>query len=297
MGVLAIPMSNQEARAQALIQEAGKKMNPTGFLSMFSGPKFDDAAELYSKAANMYKIAKKWDKAGDTYQLAADAYRRCQYGHEAATCCINAAMAYKKTNTQKARECMLGGIRFYTEEGRFSMAAKYQKEVAEMCEADEDISGAMEAYQTAAEYYEGEGAVSSGNQCLLKVAHFAALQEDYDKAIQIFDQVAETSLENKLLKYGVKEYFFKATVCHLATGDGVNAKRALEKYQDMDYTFSSTRECTFLTAAVEAFEQFDIEAFTNAIVEFDSIQKLDNWKTTMLLRVKKAIKDEDPSIC
>jgi len=48
---------------------------------------------------------------------------------------------------------------------------------------------------------------------------------------------------------------------------------------------------------VEAFENYDIEAFTNAIVEFDSIQKLDNWKTTMLLRVKKTIKDEDPSIC
>lgn len=206
-------------------------------------------------------------------------------------------MFLKKTNITKARECLLKGIDFYTEEGRFSMAAKYQKEIAEMCESDEDIASAMEAYETAAEYYEGEGAVSSANQCLLKVAHHAAIQEDYEKAIEIFDKVAAASLENKLLKYGVKEYFLKATICHLATGDAVVARRALEKYQDMDFSFGSTRECTFLTALIEAFENFDIEGFTNAIVEFDSIQPLDNWKTTLLLRVKKTIKDEDPSIC
>merc|ERR1711862_434189 len=141
-----------------------------------------------------------------------------------------------------------------------------------------------DAYQTAAEYYEGESAVSSANQCLLKVAHHAALEEDYDRAVEIYEKVASSSLDNKLLKYGVKEHFLKAAICHLATGDAVVARRALEKYQDMDFSFSSTRECTFLTALVDAF------------VEFDSIQTLDNWKTTILLRVKKTIKDEDPTI-
>lgn len=98
------------------------------------------------------------------------------------------------------------------------MAAKYQKEVAEICEANEDIEGAMKAYETAAEYYEGEGAVSSGNQCLLKVAHYAALNESYEKAIEIYDQVATASLGNNLLKYGAKDHFLKAVICHLATG-------------------------------------------------------------------------------
>merc|ERR1712232_1251193 len=264
-------MANQEKRAEALIAEAHKKMNPTGVLSMFSSPKYDEAADLLAKAANTYKIGKKWDKAGDTYCKAAAAHKRVGYGHEAASCYINASRVYKKTNMQKARECLSKGIEFYTEEGRFSMAAKYQKEVAEMCEEANDISAAMDAYQTAAEYYEGESAVSSANQCLLKVAHHAALEEDYDRAVEIYEKVASSSLDNKLLKYGVKEHFLKAAICHLATGDAVVARRALEKYQDMDFSFSSTRECTFLTALVDAFENFDIEGFTNAIVEFDSI--------------------------
>lgn len=290
-------MSNHEKRAEALIAEAAKKANPSGFLSVFSSPRFDEAAELLTKAANAYKIAKKWDKAGETYSRAAQMHMQAKYAHEAATCYINASHVYKKCNIEKAKECLQKGVNFYTEEGRFSMAAKYQKEIAEMCEEAEDISGAMDAYETAAEYYEGESAVSSSNQCYLKVAHYAALNEDYDRAIEIYERVAASALDNKLLKYGVKEYFLKGTICHLATGDCVAARRALEKYQDMDYSFSSTRECTFLTALVDAFEKYDVEAFTNAIVEFDSIQTLDNWKTTILLRIKKTIKDEDPTIC
>jgi alpha-soluble NSF attachment protein len=37
-------------------------------------------------------------------------------------------------------------------------------------------------------------------------------------------------------------------------------------------------------------ETNDVEAFTNAVVEFDSISKLDAWKTSILLKIKKGIK-------
>lgn len=40
-------------------------------------------------------------------------------------------------------------------------------------------------------------------------------------------------------------------------------------------------------AAVEAY---DAEAFTNAVIEFDSITKLDAWKTSILLKIKNGIK-------
>src|SRR3990167_2546273 len=166
----------------------------------------------------IYFQKKKGDKAGQTYCQAADCHMKAKYAHEAASCFINAAHCYRKTNIDQAKDCIARAIDYYTEEGRFSMAAKYQKEIAEMYEEENQTEKAMEAYETAAEYYEGEGAVSSANQCILKVAHFAALAENYAKAIDIFDKVAKNALGNKLLKYGVKEYFLKATICHLALG-------------------------------------------------------------------------------
>lgn len=47
----------------------------------------------------------------------------------------------------------------------------------------------MENYEQAAEYFKGEESTSSANKCMLKVAQYAAQLEDFDKAIQIYEQV------------------------------------------------------------------------------------------------------------
>jgi len=117
--------------------------------------------------------------------------------------------------------------------------------------------------------------------------------EKYDKAIEIYEKVASGSLDNNLLKWSVKEYFFKAGLCHLCTSDVVAANRALEKYKDMDPTFTSQRECKLLEQINVAYENLDVEAFTSAVVEYDQISKLDAWKTSMLLKIKNSMKHED----
>lgn len=50
-------------------------------------------------------------------------------------------------------------------------------------------SQAMEAFQTAADYYQGEESTTQANQCLLKVADFAATSSDFKKAVEIYEQV------------------------------------------------------------------------------------------------------------
>ena len=43
----------------------------------------------------------------------------------------------------------------------------------------------------------------------------------------------------------------------------------------------------------DACEEGDTEKFTNAVAEFDNMTRLDAWKSTLLLRVKKRIPEED----
>jgi len=45
-----------------------------------------------------------------------------------------------------------------------------------------------------------------------------------------------------------------------------------------------------LTAEIE---NQDVEAFTEAVKQYDSISRLDTWYTTMLLRVKKTMAEPD----
>ena len=87
----------------------------------------------------------------------------------------------------------------------------------------------------------GEESNSSANKCLLKVAQYAAQLENYQKAIQIYEQVATTSLDSSLLKYSAKEYFFRAALCHLCI-DLLNAQHALQQYENMYPAFQVSLE-------------------------------------------------------
>ena len=55
------------------------------------------------------------------------------------------------------------------------------------------------------------------NKLFLKVADLAALESDYQRAITNYEKVAQSSVDNNLMKWSVKEYFLKAGICHLAS--------------------------------------------------------------------------------
>jgi len=159
-----------------------------------------------------------------------------------------------------------------------------------------DLEKAIVAYEQAAEWYQGEESKSAANNCLLKVALFAAQLEQYDKAIKIYEQIAIASIDVPLLRFSVKDYFFRAGLCHLCTGDQVGTNRALTKYNDLDPTFQSTKEAQFLKNIAAAVEAGDVETFTNHVVDFDNFMKLDNWKTSTLLKIKRSIHEESPLV-
>ncbi len=50
-----VKMGDPASRASELMKKADKKLNSFGF---FSSSKYDDAAEMYERAANQFKLAK-----------------------------------------------------------------------------------------------------------------------------------------------------------------------------------------------------------------------------------------------
>jgi len=208
----------------------------------------------------------------------------------------NAAKCFKRCSPEDAISALKQAVEILTDSGRFHNAANHMKQVAEIYESDlVDLENSMRAYETAADWYAGEDSTSLANACWIKVATFAGQLEQYEKAFQVFEEVASASLENQLTKYSVKDYFLKAGICHLCTSDIVGTQRALQRYTTQDMTFGSTREYKFLEGLAEAVEAGDIEGFTEHVVEFDQLTKLDAWKTTLLLRIKQSI-SEEPSL-
>lgn len=273
--------------------QAEKKVKG-GVFSMFGNAqlRYEEGAELYTRAANLFKLAKNHTEAAQAFKLAADCQLKAGSKHEAASALVSGAKALQKSVPLESIELYREAVDLFTDEGRFSIAAKHQKEIAELYEAEGQVEPSIAAFQQAADFFEGENSQTNANNCLLKVANMSAQLEQYDKAIELYEQVAKGSLDNNLLKWGVKDYFFRAVLCHLANGDDVAAKQALEKYSDWDPTFGSTRESKFLAAIITAAEEYDVEAFTDAVVEYDSVSKLDAWKTSFLLKIKKAVRQE-----
>ncbi|XP_030650219.1 N-ethylmaleimide-sensitive factor attachment protein, alpha b isoform X3 [Chanos chanos] len=252
--------SGKEKEAVALMAEAEKKVKSSQsfFGSLFGGSsKMEEACDMYARAANMFKMAKNWSEA------------------------IN---------------CLNRAIEIYTDMGRFTIAAKHHVTIAEVFEAElVDIEKAIAHYEQAADYYKGEESTSSANKCLLKVASYAAQLEQYPKAIEIYEQVGTHAMDSTLLKYSAKDYFFKAALCHFCV-DMLNAKLALQKYEEMFPAFSDSRECKLIKKLLDAYEEQNVDAYTDAVKEYDTISRLDQWLTTMLLRIKKTIQEDESDL-
>ncbi|KAL2305632.1 hypothetical protein Nmel_003514 [Mimus melanotis] len=247
--------AGKEREAVQLMAEAEKRVKGShSFLrGLFGGnTRVEEACEMYTRAANMFKIAKNWSAAGNAFCQAAKLHMQLQSKHDSATSFVDAGNAYKKADPQEAINCLNAAIDIYTDMGRFTIAAKHHITIAEIYEAElVDIEKAIAHYEQAADYYKGE---DSANKCLLKVAAYAAQLEQYQKAIEIYEQVGTNTMDNPLLKYSAKEYFFKAALCHFIV-DELNAKLALEKYEEMFPAFTDSRECKLLKKLLEAHEE------------------------------------------
>lgn len=278
--------------------EADKKMSGGGFFSFFGSKKDKarEAAELYEKAANTFKLDKKWTKAGAAYVKAAEHFLQAEDSHDAARRFSEAATAYQKTDVELAVRALQRALDIYIDGGRFSIAAKAEKDIAEIYEAEGNLTEAAEHYQKSSDYYEMEGQSSNRDSGLMKVAHFYGSLGKYHEAAELFEKVAIASAEDKLRKFGVREHLLKAGICYLALGDLVAVKKALERYPSISFEWSDSRESKFLSTLLTAAEGYDEPGFNAAVQDYDSLSRLDQWKTSILVKAKENIKNEDADV-
>ena len=283
---------------RALLQKAEKTLQgASGGFSFFGGreAKYQNAADLCIEAANAFKMQNQSIEAGKAFEKAAQIQtQNLKEPDDAANTLVDAFKAYRKEDPAAAARCLSVSIDRYCAKGNFRRAAGHKETLGDLYENDlGDIKSALQCYEAAAGWYEGDNASALANKLWLKVADVAALEGDYYKAIENYEKVADQSINNNLMKYSVKEYFLKAGICHLASGDLVAAQRALERYREMDPTFAGQREFRLLTDLCEAIEAKSQDQFTDKLFQYDQVSKLDKWKTTILVKVKNQIEEAD----
>jgi len=278
--------------AQILLEKADKKANSSSGWFSSSTTRFEEAGDLYQQAANSFKLEKLFKEAGDAFAREAECREKCKEMNDAGNAWWNAAKAYKRGYPELAIQALTQTIVHYTQGGRFRQAADREKEIAQIyLQEQHDLRRACESFERAGEWYAQEDAIATANACFKDAADLHAEIEEYPAAIARYDQVANHSLGSALTKYSVKEYWLRALLCSLAMQEPVITKRNMSRYATLDTTFASTREAKFASALLEAVEAGDPESFTGAVFEYDQVTKLDNWKTAILLKIKKGMQE------
>jgi len=94
--------------------------------------KWEDMEELYKQAANQFRAAKAWKEAAGAFEKAAGCHLKLKSPHEVATAYQEAAQCYKKIDVEAAVRCYKQTEEIYVDLGRWTTAAKVQKEIGEI---------------------------------------------------------------------------------------------------------------------------------------------------------------------
>mmetsp|Transcript_19344 Transcript_19344/g.28607 ORF Transcript_19344/g.28607 Transcript_19344/m.28607 type:complete len:305 (-) Transcript_19344:10-924(-) len=290
--------SEQESKALGYIAEGEKILNKKSIFGSIFGSdsqKYEDAAELFKKAANCFKTANNLSEAGRWYLKVAELNEKANSMYDAATAYVDASKCLKEENYLDSIEALKGALSHFEEMGQFNRAAKILKEIAEMYETNQNYEESKECFMQASNYFSTENATQSSNQCLLKVAFILSKHidpPDYTKASKIFEDLGKSCLSVPILKMNAKVHFLQSLLCSMASNDTVLVRMKLENFKALDYSFSNSRECGFAEDLCSAVENFDSESFATVSFEFDKITPLDPWKTTLLVTIKRIIEGD-----
>ncbi|ARF02633.1 SWPV1-016 [Shearwaterpox virus] len=258
---------------------------------------FEEAAEIVTRAANLFKYIEMWKSSGDAFVRSAQLllYNN-QYSMNAASNFVNASKVFKRIDNYEAINCMYNAIDIYVNKGNFYTAAKCYMDIAEIYDKDLfETDKAIEHYEKASDYYRGDGNNKLSGDCTLRAAMLYVQREEFMKAATMYEQVGYDRVDTELLRYGVKKQFFYAVICNLCV-DIINAKSALDKYKSAYPVFKDFIECKLIEKLLDAYDNEDVDAFTEAIREHDNVSKIEDVMVTMLLRIKKSI-TENKSLC
>jgi alpha-soluble NSF attachment protein len=153
--------------ADIYFQKAEKKTKKGSWWEIFSSfskeQRDEEAAELFEKAGNLYKIAKDWDKAALSFYRGSQCYKKEPY--RAATFLLTPSKCYVKNDVEKAISSLKEASDIFLNDGKYIQSAKCLQQIAEHHENRLDTNLAIDMYLASAKLYDDENDYQAVN-CL-----------------------------------------------------------------------------------------------------------------------------------
>jgi alpha-soluble NSF attachment protein len=293
---------SKEKQARDLCDQADKKIASklSSLMGLLGNNKYDDAADLYKKAANLYKVEKMWKEAGETFLRVAECAAKGESKLMAGSSYVDAANCYRQVKDfDRVVLSLQESANLHVKSGKYENAAKVQRDIADVLEKElKKMTEAAEAYRIAGEFFEQINSKSTATSCYARQSECLYRGKAYEDAILVFFKAAERSIDDKLLTFSVKDYLYKASLCKVAQIKKYESPDAflndvrgiLDKGKDLDAKFSETRECRLVEDLLACYDADEFTKFDKTLKDYDKISRLDPEETLIYGLLKEALK-------
>eukprot|EP00474_Spongospora_subterranea_P008534 CRZ08992.1 hypothetical protein [Spongospora subterranea] len=270
--------------------EADKKLKSFNLFGSAS-KRQGEAADLYARAAAKFRVARLWEEAAEAYLLAAKNLEKSSPDDwvDARKNYEECAKCFAKCKPEDAIEPYRAAAALSLKENSFSMAAHLYKSLGEMCEQEElEMDTILEAYTKAATYFEAADAVKNQLDMLMKVAFMNARLENYNAAIEAYDQIIRASTKGASKSTG-EIAVFNCVLCSLASKEYTTekAESGFESYKDMFDGFARSTNGKLLEGIFDAIRQSDVDKWEGAIKEADRRSTISSFHRSLLSQAQQ----------
>lgn len=284
-------------KAENLMIEGEKRI--TKFAPFTSSDeKHEKARDKFLQAATQFKAASNWSRAAQAYQRASDMSTILKNESDFVSDCESAAMALRKAGDKRANDLLMRVVDMYDKAGKYSQAAKFCVTLADSAEFS--ATDTLEWLNKAIRYYRNDGSKVTAAELVQRTANVHLSANNYSDARKIFEKLGREALDDRLSRGSARKYFFAALLCELANLSGTNLDEGVSQlsehfnqYQDEDNQFNEhTREHMLIRALISAIEAGDLNAYEEAVNDYDNIVPLDDKKSKMILRAKQLLRNQ-----
>lgn len=309
---------NHRRRGKQLFDKGVETLNRRDKLTAFM--KLDDAVALFYRSALAYKAAGKWREAGDSLVKCAQTQMDQKLSLEASVLYTDAAESYLKVDKGEALRSYRSAISIYCELGRFDIAGRLERKVAEMHFQSKHWADASYHFRKAGNFLSGENLLDQSDSCFEKSAYCLVEMGEFEEAGKEYELIATGCTQSNLRRFNAVDFLFRAALCligipytlkqpepHKHDTPGFveheepmlkviqeatdlkysRIKAAIQEYQNIDYMWTFSKEKLFLQNIIKTRLEWDRHGFADHLYYWHTVRPLDRTCLLMLLTVKK----------
>jgi tetratricopeptide (TPR) repeat protein len=166
----------------------------------------DDARELYIQAGNAGKAEGDYPMSVDAYQKALDLSTE---DYEKAQMYEAISSSYKMFDLPQAVAPLTRAAELHMSQGKWTMASQLLEKVAELYEQMADFDNMIKCLKEAYRFLKQEGQKAGVNRIQKKMAETLVLQRQFIQAQQEYEEMADKSKDDAMLKYNAKDFWLR----------------------------------------------------------------------------------------